>query len=144
VYRLDEKTTRTFSMPETIADIVELLLLLWGEADGYTPVIYMEQLTGFTGRTNTGSSNFKMGKYYYPIETLCFAFDKRLVMVPPQRWMKALGTGTRSSYSDQTQWKNHLKEMAQRLYPEIKITLKVADSLLLLEYAKQCESRFSF
>jgi len=34
------------------------------------------------------------------------------------------------------QWKNKLKAEAQRLYPDIKVTLKTADALLILEATK--------
>lgn len=143
VHKAEPDTTRVFKMPDTISDLVELTLLLFREYDINKPVVYMEQLTGFTGRINTGSTSFKMGKFYYPFETLCHAFEKRLVMVPPQKWMKKLGLGTRSSYTDQNKWKGHLKEVAQRLYPSMKVTLHSADALLILEYAKG-EEQFKF
>ena len=35
-----------------------------------------------------------------------------------------------------TQWKNKLKAEAQRLFPDIRVTLKTADALLILEATK--------
>jgi phage tail protein X len=35
---------------------------------------------------------------------------------------------------DQAAWKRALKEAAQVLYPDIKITLKTADAVLLMHY----------
>ncbi len=55
----------------------------------------------------------------------------------PQKWQKALGIRKREKGETDTKWKNHLKSIAQRLYPKLKITLATSDAVLLMEYARR-------
>jgi hypothetical protein len=57
-------------------------------------------------------------------------------MVRPAKWQQHFGLGKRSGCASDTEWKNKLKQAAQRLYPDIKVTLDTADALLLLEYGR--------
>jgi len=56
---------------------------------------------------------------------------------PPKRWQKALKIRLKEKGEDKTSWKNHLKSVAQQLFPNIKVTLWNADALLISEYAKR-------
>ena len=58
--------------------------------------------------------------------------------VTPQKWQKELQLGNRGNKST-TEWKNKLKAKAEQLFPYMKITLAVSDSLLILQYAKMKE-----
>lgn len=58
--------------------------------------------------------------------------------VTPQKWQKALQLGTKGNKSN-TEWKNKLKARAQQLFPNVPMTLAVADALLILEYSKITE-----
>jgi hypothetical protein len=131
------------AMPETMGDMHDLLLQV-KTADA---VVCMEELSGYVGGVgNPGSAMFTMAKYYWPWEAWCHAYGMRLMLVRPMAWQKALGCGKKAGKVGKSQnekaaidraWKNHLKEMAQRLYPDIKVTLKNSDSLLILEYARR-------
>jgi hypothetical protein len=59
----------------------------------------------------------------------------RTELITPQKWQKKLGLGTSKGLTP-TQWKNKLKAEAQRLFPDIRVTLKTADALLILEATK--------
>lgn len=52
----------------------------------------------------------------------------------PQKWQKALSLGQKKDHGKN--WKNHLKNRAQQLFPQCEVTLKTADALLILEYAR--------
>ena len=97
-------------------------------------VVYLEKLTGFiAGKALPGSRMFRMGEYYFaPMYTL-LACGIRVELVTPQKWQGALGCGNRGERNT-TQWKNHLKDMAKRLYPNEKIVGWNADAYLILEY----------
>ena len=58
--------------------------------------------------------------------------------VTPLTWMKYFGT---SRPKDKTKRKNHLKQIAQELCPEAKITLATADALLLAIWARAEHNR---
>lgn len=141
-------------MPETDMDIVEYFEgLLSVNYPGEKCVCYMEKVGGFVGmRTNfiscpkcrssipvkagdPGSAMFKFGFGNGLLTGIILAKRIRLELVTPHSWQKVLGLGTKSGMS-KTEWKNKLKAMAQRLYPEMRVTLNTADALLILEYAK--------
>jgi hypothetical protein len=54
-------------------------------------------------------------------------------LVRPQAWQKAVGMA-RTKGMGQTAWKNKLKGEAQRRFPDLKITLKTSDALLVLAH----------
>lgn len=56
--------------------------------------------------------------------------------VSPQKWQKFFGL-KRERGKNQTAWKNQLKDLAKELFPDIKITLKTADALLIAEYNRR-------
>jgi hypothetical protein len=58
-------------------------------------------------------------------------------MITPQKWQKQLNLG--KSEGDKPEWKRKLKGHAQRTYPDLTVTLKTADALLILEAARQLE-----
>ena len=66
--------------------------------------------------------------------TILATLKIRYVLVPPNTWMKFYGS-TRPK--DKTARKNYLKQLAQQLYPNIKVTLATADAILLAHYLQQ-------
>lgn len=57
--------------------------------------------------------------------------------VTPYTWQKALGIVKRGKEESKTKFKNRLKAKAQELFPELKITLAIADALLIAEYCRR-------
>lgn len=125
-------------MPETEMDIVETFesYLDFTMNANETIVVYMERVSGFTGSAQPGSRMFNFGKGYGFLMGVIMSKRYKLELVMPQKWMKALSMGTKGDMKP-TQWKNKLKAKAQMLYPSEKVTLKTADALLILEYARK-------
>jgi hypothetical protein len=135
-------------MPETDDELLGYFseLQLVADSRGWRRVAVMEAQAGFSfqrkrldgtveqGGTSAGSM-FSFGDGYGFIRGALLACNWRLELVRPLKWQKALSVGARGGRT-RTEWKNMLKEMAARLYPQLKVTLAVADALLLLEYAK--------
>lgn len=121
------------TMPETEGDICEQLLTIILEVDPAS--IYVEEVQGFAGKPLPGSAMFKFGRNYGFLLGALAAWNRRVVLVKPAKWQKALGLGTARGMSKHA-WKTKLKDAAQRLYPECTVTLATADALLLLEYAR--------
>ena len=123
-------------MPETDGDLV-LELRTLKDASTTEPVAFIEHVTGFRpGRKQPGSHMFTFGDNYGFIRGALQTLGFRVELVRPQSWQRALGLGTGSGLEprdleEQTQSK------VQQLYPSCKVTLKTADALLLLEYAKR-------
>lgn len=116
----------------TIADLVDLLKPHEGEAWE----VYLEDLVKFAGRNMPSSSMATYASSWGAIQGVIQALRFRLHLVRPQAWQKELSLGT-SKGGSKTEWKNKLKAEAQRLYPNLRITLKNADAVLILEYAKR-------
>jgi hypothetical protein len=121
------------AMPPTQGDVRDLVEQL---ATGET-IAVLEQQNGFVAQAGPGHM-FTFGEGYGFIQGVLAALRVRLELVRPQEWQKALGMGSKKNYPGRL-WKNHLKEEAQRLFPTLDITLKTADALLLLEYARRKE-----
>ena len=59
-------------------------------------------------------------------------------MVKPQKWQKYFSnTLGKSSDYEKREWKNRLKALAQRLFPQEKVTLDTADAILISYYGSK-------
>jgi crossover junction endodeoxyribonuclease RuvC len=122
------------SMPDTPQELVNLLECIQKDGDVR---VYLEEVGGYAGGPgNTGSSMFTFGRNFGQLLGVCAALGIPVELVKPQRWQKALGLGTSSGLS-KSQWKNKLKVRATQLYPNVKVTLKVADALLIHHAAQK-------
>jgi len=81
-------------------------------------------------------SMFVFGQSYGFLRGLLIAAEIPFVEVSPAKWQQALGCPTRGKLS-KTQHKNRLKAKAQQRWPHVKMTLAIADALLLAEYARR-------
>jgi len=122
-------SAQAFPMPSTLHDISKELHLL--SRSSFGPVtVFLEELPKFAGKMS-GSSIGVMFRNYGRIEGLLAAFEARIEYIPPKKWQTALGLGDKKSHGPR--WKAHLKGRAQALYPNLSVTLKTADALLILE-----------
>lgn len=122
-------SAQAFPMPTTLHDISKELHLL--SRSSFGPVtVFLEELPKFAGKMS-GSSIGVMFRNYGRIEGLLAAFEARIEYIPPKKWQTALGLGNKKSHGPR--WKAHLKGRAQALYPNLSVTLKTADALLILE-----------
>lgn len=118
------------SMPETDQDISVLVMDRLAISD----VVYIEKVGGYVGGKGApGSSMFNFGYNAGFLHGLIAASKTRVIEVPPQRWQKTIGAGTKTTHG--TKWKSHLKGIAQQRQPRQVITLKTADAVLILEHA---------
>ena len=129
--------TDCWPMPETQGDVLERLREIKTVAglEGDELVCVLEEVSGFAGKAQPGSAMFRFGEHFGFIKGAAQALGIRLVLVRPQVWQKRLGLGTASSCASKSEWKNKLKAEAQRRFPQLNVTLKTADALLLLEHA---------
>lgn len=94
--------------------------------------------------SNPGSAMFTFGQSYGGLRMALVAASIPFEAVRPQAWQKALGlTKEKDSQAwaethehSSTRWKNALKAEAQHRFPDVKVTLRTADALLLAEYAR--------
>ena len=125
------------NLPDNDADTVSLLSELSEQADDLELVI--EAVSSFGGVKNAASMSKLFGGKRF-IEGVAMALQYRIVNVQPQKWQQHFALGKRSGCSSDTEWKNKLKSEAAKRFPKIKVTLKISDALLLLEFALNTQS----
>lgn len=132
----DGETIQTWPMPQTDGDVVDLLLSIKAQHPYVEAVI--EKVGGYTaaGGKQPGSAMFKFGWGVGGLHYACLALCIRLTQVTPQRWQQRLGLGTKGGRTT-SEWKNVLKAEAQRRFPGQAVTLKTADALLILDWARE-------
>ena len=122
------------SMPATDLDVSILIMDRLAISD----VVYIEKVGGYVGGKGApGSSMFQFGRNVGFLHGLIASSKTRCIEVPPQRWQKTIGAGTKATHG--TRWKAHLRGIAQQRQPRLVITLKTADAVLLLEHAMLSE-----
>ncbi len=148
-------------MPATDGDKLSFLKAIVSEAAGTTVRVVMEEVGGYIGEKQPGSVMFEFGRGVGFFHGALMALGCRLELVRPQTWQKVLGLGISGRQRSppgaseeerhriqivnqriKREWKNKLKEEAEKLYPALKVTLKTCDSLLLLEYANRTRLPF--
>jgi hypothetical protein len=119
---------RAVKMPPTEPDVVQAIKCINPD------VVYMEDLPLGGFKTNP-SAMAKLHGNAGVIRGAIMAMGVPLCLVKPKVWQKHFGLdrGTRTP----TEWKNHLKAEAMRLFPKQDVTLATADALLIYSYA--CE-----
>lgn len=158
---LTNGVVEALAMPETPTDVYEMLagvVVKSHNTNGGQPFrAYMEKVGGFTGGAGQpGSAMFNFGRSVGIVEGILIGLQIPFELITPQRWQKSFQLGTRGTVRPpagfvaleerkriqkinadaKRDWKNKLKEHAQRLFPHISVTLKTADALLILEYAR--------
>lgn len=114
-------------MPETERDVFDTLnsLKTWHDTEA---VAVIEKVHSMPGQGV--ASTFTFGKGYGALRMALIALEIPYREITPQTWQKALGCMTKGN-------KNVSKERAQQLFPMLKITHAIADSLLLAEWLRR-------
>lgn len=132
-----DKIIALATMPETPADVYNFLKRYQCNSR-----VYMELVHGLPKMG--GAAMFNFGKGFGHLEMCLVALGIPVTEVRPQEWQKSLGTGSKGQRST-NQWKTHLKEMAQKIWPYVERDfsirnkgqwLSVSDALLILEFAR--------
>lgn len=136
---LPGESATAFHAPATDGELLQKLLIA-KETEASTAyledvVLYVPRRTK-SGQDLPSSRMITYGVSWGKLHGQLFALGYRIVLVPPQKWQKALGLGNSRGMS-KTQWKNKLKQKAEELFPGIKVTLATADALLILEAARR-------
>lgn len=122
----DGNIVESVSMPETLAD-------MWSFIEKYADnsVAYLEKVNAMPGQGV--ASMFKFGQQYGYLQMALTAARIPFYDVLPTKWQKALGLLTRKGES-KTEHKSRMKGAAQQYFPNTKVTLKNADSILIAFY----------
>lgn len=124
--------------PATLKDMVDLIKEQPNYNGDYLAVI--ENVHSMPGQGV--ASTFKFGKNFGEWLAILASLGIPYVEISPQKWQKHFsGMPTKKKGEKaskfKTRRKNHLKHLAQQRHPDLKVTLKTADAILLKVYAKE-------
>ena len=119
---------KTFKCPTTTHDMAEKLIIS-KNIRKCTAVI--ERVHAFPGQGVTSCFNF--GYNYGVWLGILSALHIQYKLVSPQKWIKYYGVPK----MEKKDRKNYLKQLAQQMYPDHKVTLYNADAILLANYIKK-------
>lgn len=130
--------TAPFSSPAEFLATLSLFKAKCVGADGLMSsrdfVCLVEQVGGYTGKAQPASSAFKFGQNFGFIIGSLMALQIPFLTVAPTRWQKHYPVPTKSSVN-YSKHKRELRDIAAKLFPNEKVTLKNADAFLLLHYS---------
>jgi len=97
----------------------------------------MERVGGYIGHAQPASSAFNFGHNAGFLLGVCMTLGLRVELVMPQKWQKPFSLGSSKACASKTEWKNKIKSLAERLFPNIKVTLATSDALMILEWGRR-------
>ena len=121
-----------YPFPSNRRDLVKIFTEMYKL--GADDVAYIEAVSGYIGTAHPGARMFNFGVNYGLLLGVLECCKCKVVNVFPRTWMKGLELGTRGERS-KVAWKRHLKSVAAEMWPDVSVTLKNADALLILAYA---------
>jgi len=148
------------AMPATEGDIIALLRKYTVMAEEAGKVAYLENLVKHMGAGVPASTMAVYASNWGFILGALMMGGWRVELVTPQQWQGGLGLGNTGRQKANTkgmsandaanekrrvatinatlkrEWKTKLKSKAQQLWPGTDVTLKTADAILILEFAK--------
>ena len=150
---------KAIGMPDTDTAIVEL----FEQFKGKDVTVLMEMVTGFVGfrtkrvnivcprckgyvpyevkESDPAARSFNFGKNYGKLEGIIAAMKFRVEKpIVARSWQKVHGLSKPKCIA-QNKWKNILKDRAQKLFPSVKVTLKTADALLILDVLMRMQNK---
>jgi hypothetical protein len=133
-------------MPETEAELW-LLLARWSQEAGVDGVTAFMEKVRSSPQMSKGSI-FVFGWGYGGLRMALIAAGIPFEEVAPQKWQRFIGvcdkTGARKlSDVNITKKKNRHKAKAAALFPQLAVTHKIADALLIAEYGRRIKEGFS-
>lgn len=138
-------TRHVVNMPDTPKGIIDQIRAIEDEVDDdgvIRPatdfVCYLEDVGyGVPGQSSSATATF--ARHNGHLEMALVAEGIRIEKVTPRKWENTLGIGKSTACSSRNEWKRKLKQKAEELYPQFKVTLKNADALLILNYGCSME-----
>lgn len=118
-------------MPGHLNDVVTLI-------DCFQPdFVYGENVHAFPGQGVVSVATFMKG--LGQVQGICAALNRELRLIQPEAWIKWYDIGKRSQFKTTDQWKKHLMGCAQQLFPNLNVTQKTADALLIWNYVARSD-----
>ena len=127
---LSERKVKLINTPEEPIGMADIIGSVTNSAyiEHEDLFVYIENVHAFP--TDTRSSAFKFGMNYGMWWGILASYKITPVKVHPRNWMKEYTPLPKEKLPR----KRELKERGQRMYPDVKVTLRTSDALLIARY----------
>lgn len=125
---------KVIKCPDTDKDIL-LALEPYSAKNGGESTVWLEKLWGHGGLMGSKASIWTQAENYGMIKMAIIALEMRLEEVVPGKWQKHYGIKKEKNQTPK-EWKAILRDRAQKMYPQEKVTLWNADALLIAKYGR--------
>lgn len=122
-------TIEAYAMRDGMTEQIDAIRHIAATNPGLMAVI---EKVGFHRPGNSAVSTAKFARHCGHLEAALYSVGVPFEEVAPGVWMKALG----ALPADKTARKNAIKETVARRFPHLKVTLKTADALGMLVWAR--------
>ena len=131
---MDSAFIKTMRCPKTTHEMAGIFEAGIGLADSLEDVIlFIEHVWTFPGDGRVGA--FRFGYNYGLWKGIASANELDVYNIAPRKWQGALDVPNGLAGRERKKW---LKEHAEGLFPNIKVTFNVSDAILIANYAKEC------
>lgn len=131
---MDTDFIKVHRCPKTVNEMAGLFDACVGMANGSDNVVlFVEHVWTFPGDGRVGA--FRFGYNYGLWKGIAGANEIEIYNIPPKRWQGSFDIPEKTYGRERKKW---LKDHAEALFPNIKITFNTADAVLIANYAKEC------
>ena len=130
---LDSDFIKAIRCPKTAYEMAGIFEAGIGETSSEDVILFVEHVWSFPGDGRV--SAFRVGYNYGLWKGIAAANEIDVYNVAPRKWQGMLDIPNDLHGRDRKRW---LKEYAESLYPNIKITFNVSDAILIANHAKEC------
>ena len=128
---IEDECVETIQCPDRTIDMALAFYSMLGDEPNNVKLL-MEKV--WARPNNATRAAFTYGVNYGQWLGIAAAAEIHMYTVLPAKWMSSIGCKKGMEYTDRKKW---LKEKAKELYPDCKVTLYNADSILIAHYAKE-------
>jgi len=133
---------KAVKMPKDVADLRDLLGYY---AENYNPIVFLEKLSVRPDDVAVQGEKPKMGKIYR-IQTMMANYEHLraiiettgvpYVLTHPMTWQTKLKLRIHGQKEEKADRKRRYRDVAEQLYPNVKVVLWNADALLLMHFGR--------
>ena len=129
---LDNDFVRAIRCPKTAYEMAGVFEAGIGETSSEDIILFIEHVWSFPGDGRV--SAFRFGYNYGLWKGIAAANEVDVYNIAPRKWQGSLDIPNNLHGRDRKRW---LKEHAESLYPNIKVTFNVSDAILIANYGKE-------
>ena len=126
---ITDETVPLHNCPRTVDDMALLLGMCLNDVAAYRTQVFLEKVWAFP--TDARSRAFNFGVNYGKWLGVIASEDIKPQMIPPKTWQK----GFEPLPKEKKKRKQVIKEIAEEMFPTIRVTLYNADALLIGAWA---------